>query len=556
MANGCELTVSMDLAQLSSITDVQQLHEIVTAQLAVIAQRDACLAQADVRLAQRDQTIVYKEAKIAKLTAEIMRLRRVQFAARSEKMDPEQRALFDEAMAADLAVVEAELEEAQHSDGETKPARPSRAIPKRRPLPAELPRIETRHEPESCDCSTCGATLVPIGEHVSERLDCEPLKFFVRRDVYPQYACRACETITAEPVAPAILDRSIAAPGLLAQVVIAKHVDHLPLYRQEAIYQRSGMEIGRTTLAEWCGMVGLRLQPLVDALRTELLQSAVLHADETPVAQLDPGAGKTKRAYLFAYRTAEANPIVVFDYAASRSGKHAAAFLGDWRGALMVDDFAGYKALFAQGVTELGCWAHARRKFVDLHQASGSPIANEAIQRIAALYRIESEARDLTLEERQRFRQQHARPRVDDLKHWLTRLRPQVLGAGGTLSAIDYTLKRWAALTRYLDDGGFAIDNNVIENAIRPIAIGRKNWLFAGSETAGRRAAAIMSLLATAKANGLDPHAWLTDVLTRLPTTRDRDVGGLLPNRTQYKPARPLPHLSQPRTRLVRQRRP
>jgi len=530
----------MDFATLNVITDAQQLREIVIGQIAMIAERDAQLterdariAQRDARIAQRDQTIIYKEAKIAKLTAEIMRLRRVQFAARSERMDPEQRALFDEAMAADLAAVEAELEEAQHSDGETRAAAAPRTLPTRRPLPPELPRIETRHEPESCDCGTCGAALVPIGEHVSEKLDCEPLKFFVRRDVYPQYACRACETITAEPVAPSVLDRGIAAPGLLAQVVIAKYVDHLPLYRQEAIHARSGVEIGRTTLAEWCGVVGLRLQPLVDALRAELLTAPVLHADETPVAQLDPGAGKTKRAYLFAYRTAaEANPIVVFAYAGNRSGKHAAAFLGDWKGALMVDDYSGYKALFPR-VTELGCWAHARRKFVDLHQASGSPIANEAIQRIAALYRIEAQARDLDPDERGRWRQQHAKPVIDDLKRWLDATRPQVLGASGTLTAIDYTLKRWAPLTRYLDDGRYPIDNNPIENAIRPIALGRKNWLFAGSETAGRRAAAIMSLLATAKANDHEPYAWLTDVLTRLPTTLDRDIGNFLPHRWQ-----------------------
>lgn len=524
----------MDVATLNSITDAQQLREIVAEKIAEIAGRDAFIAQQRALLDRRDQTIVYKEAKISKLTAEIMRLRRVQFAARSEKMDAEQRALFDEAMAADIAAVEAELEEAQHSDGEANAAKPARTPAQRRPLPPELPRIETRHEPESCDCGTCGAALVPIGEHVSEKLDCEPLKFFVRRDVYPQYACRACETIIAEPMAPSVLDRGIAAPGLLAQVVIAKHVDHLPLYRQEAIHARSGIEIGRNTLAEWVGVVGLRLQPLVDALRTELLQSPVLHADETPVAQLDPGAGQTKRAYLFAYRTAgEANPIVVFDYAANRSGKHASHFLGDWKGALMVDDYSGYKAMFATGVTELGCWAHARRKFVDLHKASGSPIAAEAIQRIAALYRIESAARDLDPDERRRWRQLHATPRIEDLKHWLTTLRPQVLGAGGTLSAIDYTLKRWAALTRYLDDGRFPIDNNPIENAIRPIALGRKNWLFAGSYTAGVRAAAIMSLLATAKANGHDPHAWLTDVLTHLPTTLDRDIGNLLPHRWQ-----------------------
>jgi transposase len=522
----------MDAARLAEITDVQQLRDLVIAQVAVIAERDARLAEGDAHIAQRDRTIVWKEAKIAKLTAEIARLRRVQFAVRSEKMAPEQRALFDEAMAADIAAVEAELEGAQHGDGDTRPAVAPRARPKRRPLPPELPRIETRHEPESCVCTGCGAALVHIGEHVSEKLDCEPLRFFVRKDVHPQYACRVCETVIAEPVAPSVLDRGIAAPGLLAQVVIAKYVDHLPLYRQEAIFARSGVVIGRNTLAEWCGVVGQRLQPLVDALRGELLAASVLHADETPVAQLDPGAGKTKRAYLFAYRSADAtSPIVVFDYAGNRSGKHAAAFLDGWRGALMVDDYGGYKALFAAGITELGCWAHARRKFFDLHAANKSTLAEEALRRIAALYGVEQMARELDAQARHAYRQQQAKPKLAEFKAWLDALRPKVLGASGTLTAIDYILRRWAALTRYLDDGRYPIDNNPIENAIRPIALGRKNWLFAGSETAGQRAAAIMSLLATAKANGHEPHAWLTDVLTRLPTTRDRDIDTLLPHR-------------------------
>lgn len=201
----------------------------------------------------------------------------------------------------------------------------------------------------------------------------QALEFFVRRDVHPQYACRACETITAVPVQPALMDRGIAAPGLLAQVLIAKYVDHAPLYRQEGIFARSGVAIPRSTLAEWVGVCGVRLQPLVDALRSELLASPVLHADETPVALLDPGAGKTQRAYLFAYATATGeSPIVVFDFCGSRSGKHAARFLADYRGALMVDDFVGYNALFTQGITELGCMAHARRKFFDLHQANQS----------------------------------------------------------------------------------------------------------------------------------------------------------------------------------------
>lgn len=520
----------MDAAQLSMITDAQQLRDLVLAKMAEIDARDVEHATI---LARRDDTIERKQSLIAQLTAEIRRLRRLQFAARSEKMPEAQRSLFDEAIAADLATLEDELEAAQsgESEGPSRMAPTPRAKPARRPLPADLPRIETRHEPAVCDCADCGAALVHIGDHVSEKLDCKPLEFFVRRDVYPQYACRTCLTVVAEPVAPAVLERGIAAPGLLAQVVVAKYVDHLPLYRQEAIHARSGVQIGRNTLAEWIGVVGVHLRPLVEALRRELRTAPVLHADETPVAMLDPGAGKTKRAYLFAYRTAAERPIVVFDFCTNRSGKHAAAFLGDWRGALMVDDFGGYKALFANGVTELGCLAHARRKFVDLHKASGSVIATEAIARIGALYGIESEAAGMSAEARHAHRQQHARPRLAELKQWLDGLRPKVLGASGTLAAIDYTLRRWAALTRYLDDDRFPIDNNPIENAIRPIALGRKNWLFAGSETAGRRAAAIMSLLATAKANGQDPHAWLTDVLTRLPTTLDRDIEGLLPHR-------------------------
>lgn len=511
----------MDLAQLNTITDVETLRALT---LKLIADRDA-------ELAQRDRVIVYKSAKIDQLTREIARLRRVQFAARTEKLNPEQRALFDEAISADIAAVEAELTalrspEAAQAHAERTPA-------KRRPLPPGLPRVETRHEPASCACADCGGALVLIGEHVSEKLDCKPLEFFVRKDVYPQYACRACATVVAEPVAPAIIDRGQAAPGLLAQVATAKYVDHLPLYRQQAIYARSGVELSRSTLAEWMGAIGVALAPLTVALRVELRTLPVLHADETPVAQLDPGAGQTRRAYLFAYRSATEAPIVVFDYCSNRSGRHAAAFLGDWRGALMVDDFAGYKALFAAGVTELGCWAHARRKFFDLHAANKSTIAAEALQRIAAVYGIEQAARGLDADARQAYRQQHAKPKLVEFKAWLDALRPTVLGASGTCSAIDYTLKRWAALTRYLDDGRYPIDNNPVENAIRPIALGRKNWLFAGSETAGQRAAAIMSLLATAKANGHDPHAWLSDVLKRLPTTLDRDIETLLPHHWQ-----------------------
>ena len=254
----------MDAATLATITDVEVLRALVVEQLDTIA----C----------RDRTIHARDLKIGQLTHELARLRRLQFAAKSERMDPGQRELFDEAMAADIAAAEAEL--AALRSPQAPAAQPARKSAVRRALPAELPRIQTIHAPASCDCATCGAALVKIGEHVSEKLDVEPLKFFVRRDVHPQYACRSCQSVVAEPVAPSILDRGIAAPGLLAQVVIHKYADHLPLYRQEAIFARSGIELSRTTLAEWIGVVGLRLQPLVDALKARLLTEPILHADD------------------------------------------------------------------------------------------------------------------------------------------------------------------------------------------------------------------------------------------------------------------------------------
>lgn len=545
----------MDFAQLSTITDADVLRDLLAEKLDEIAARDAVIAQREKHLvdseallasraaqiaahedqiarhtaliAKRDESIRNRDIHIDALTREIARLRRVQFAAKSERMDPEQRALFDETMAADLAAAESALEALREPPAEAKTEVP-RNRPKRRPLPPELPRVTTVHEPDCSGCPSCGGELVKIGEHVRERLACKPIEFFVRREVFPQYACRPCDNIQSQPVPAAILDRSQADPSLLAQVVIAKYTDHLPLYRQEAIYARSGVDLSRSTLAEWVGAVGVALQPLADALRRELLAHDVLHADETPVDQLDPGAGKTKRAYLFAYRSASA-PLIVFDYGASRSGQHVRDFLRDWRGRLMVDDYAGYKALFADGVTELACWAHARRKFVDLEKASGSEIAREAIRRIARLYRVEEEARELDPNARHAYRQQHAATHLADLHDWLREMHPKVIGSSGTAKAIGYSLKRWPALARYLDDGRHPIDNNPIENAIRPIALGRKNWLFAGSEPAGKRAAAIMSLIATAKACGHDPHTWMSDVLERLPTTLDRHIATLLP---------------------------
>ena len=397
-----------------------------------------------------------------------------------------------------------------------------------------MPRIEHRHEPQSCTCGDCGSDLIKIGEDVSEQLDVEPARFFVHRHIRPQYACRACQTMTAEPIPAAVIDGSLAAPGLLAWIATQKFLDHLPLYRIEQISGRYGVPIARSTLAEWVGRIGVALQPLADRLADLLRQRSILHADETPVPQLDPGNGKTKRAYLWAYRSndlAPDPPIIVFDYQPGRAGSHARDFLHGWRGSLMVDDYSGYKALFCTGIVELACLAHARRKFFDLHAANQSPIAAEALRRMAELYAIESEGKDHNIESRLQLRIRQAQPKLESLHAWLLHTRLTVAEGSGIAKAIDYSLKRWPALQRYAASGVLPIDNNPIENAIRPIAIGKKNWLFAGSERAGKRAAAIQSLLGTAKLNGLEPGAWLKQTLEKLPLWPNSRIDELLPLR-------------------------
>jgi len=397
-----------------------------------------------------------------------------------------------------------------------------------------LPRIEHRHEPESCTCGKCGADLVKIGEDISEQLDVEPAKFFVHRHIRPQYACRPCETVSAAPIPPAVIDGGMAAVGLYVWILISKYMDHLPLYRLEQIAARGQVILSRSTMAEWVGRLGVALQPLADRLAEVLRQGSVLHADETPVAQLDPGGGKTKRAYLWVYRSnvLETGPsIVVFDYQTSRSGKHVREFLSGWQGHLMVDDYSGYKAMFGDQVIELGCMTHARRKFFDLNAAQPNPIAQEALKRIAALYAVEAEGKHMTVEARTALRLEDAQPQLKSMQDWLLKTRMTVANGGGMAKAIDYSLRRWPALSRYALDGRLPIDNNPVENTIRPIALGKKNWLFTGSERAGQRAAAIQTLLGTAKLNGLDPAAWLRDTLEKLPTCLNSQIDSLLPLR-------------------------
>jgi transposase len=414
------------------------------------------------------------------------------------------------------------------------------------------PRIDI----QSCQCAACGGNLHPIGEEISEKLDLEPVRFFVRKIIRPKYACRACDTLVTPPMLPAIIERSIASPGLLAHVLVSKYADHLPLYRQSQMLARSSVTLSVSTLAGWVGACGFALQPLVDAMRLQLnpdfpladamiapsngssglKKSQVIHADETPVKMLDPGRGKTKTTYLFAYRRGDIGepPLFVFDFATSRSGAHAREFLSDYGEALVVDDYSGYKHLFAQTkMRELACWAHARRKFFDLHTANKSAIAADALRRIAAIYAIEEQAKNMTADARKAHRWQHAAPLIENLCNWLESIRPNISSGSATVNAIDYLLRRKIAFTRYLENGLYPIDNNPVENAIRPIAIGRKNWLFTGSANAGARAANIMSLIQTAKANGHDPLAYLRDVFERLPTQLNSKIDELLPHTWQ-----------------------
>lgn len=516
--------VNLDPALLNQVRQLVQQSEVGRQQLAAY---EAKLADREQRITERDAIIRVRDTTIQHLTLEIAYYRRIRFANKSESFSPEQRDLFQETWDTDMSATQVELEQL------VSPADPKkRRRAGRQPIPEHLPRIEHRHKPDSSSCAQCGRDLVKLGEDVSEQLDVEPARFFVHRHIRPQYACRHCDTIVAAPIPPAIIDGGMASAGLLSWVAISKFADHLPLYRLEQIAARQNVPLPRSTLADWVGRLGVALQPLADRLAHSLRQRTVLHADETPVAQLDPGKGKTKRAYLWAYRSNDLDtgpPIVVFDYQTSRSGQHARAFLNKWQGHLMVDDYAGYKALFGSSITELACLAHIRRKFFDLYAVNTSPIAADVLKRIGQVYAIEADSKKLTLSQRQTLRCQKAKPLLESLHAWLLATRHTTAPGSALAKAIDYSLKRWNALIRYADTGHLPIDNNPVENTIRPIALGKKNWMFVGSERAGVRAAAIQSLLGTAKLNGLDPQAWLKDTLEKLPAWPNSRIDELLP---------------------------
>jgi transposase len=503
---------------MNSATD---LNDLSPEQLRALA------AQLIEQVSESKRELHYRQTRIDQLTHEISVLKRLQFGKRSEQLNIEQASLLDETISADIAAIEIELDQLHSNPSRDK----QRQQPKRTQLPLQLPRRDVHHEPDSAVCQ-CGCERMRIGEDVSEKLDYTPGVFTVERHIRGKWACRNCETLIQAPVAPHVIDKGLPTAGLLAHVLVAKYGDHLPLYRQERIFERAGLAIAQSTLGAWVGVCGVRLQPLVDALREQILRQDVLHADETPVQMLSPSKGKTHRAYLWAWATTQYSPLkaVVYEFTESRAGEHARAFLGDWQGKLVCDDFKGYKAGFRQGVTEIGCAAHARRKFFDLHANHQSEIAGQALKYFATLYEIEDEAAALDPDSRRALRRARSRLVMDALHEWMSAQRRLVPEGSAIAKALDYSLNRWEALTRYLDDGHVPMCNNWVENQIRPWATGRKNWLFAGSLRAGERAAAIMSLLRSAQLNEHDPYVYLKDVLTRLPTHRAADIDVLLPH--------------------------
>ena len=508
--------------------NAQQLRELAGQLISKIVEQSK---QHAATIVAKDSDIQYRQAKIDKLTHELATLKRWKFGRSREQLGGIQTSWLDETLEADIAAIELELKElAPVAKTEAAP----RQQPKRAALPAGLPRVEIHHEPDSTTCE-CGCQLKRIGQDVSEKLDYTPGVFTVEEHIRGKWVCQDCETLVQAPVPAQIIDKGIPTAGLLAQVLVAKFSDHLPLYRQERIFGRAGVEIPRSTLAQWVGICGVRLQPLVDALKSEILTYSVLHADETPVPMLKPGTGKTHKAYLWAYAPTAFEDLkaVIYDFCETRAGEHARTFLGEWKGSLVCDDYAGYKAGFVSGILEAGCMAHSRRKFFDLHVSSKSQIAGQACAYISQLYDIEREIKMLGADERLKIRQASSKPLAIKFHEWMLLQRQQITDGTATAKALDYSLKRWTALTRFLDDGRIPIDNNWIENQIRPIAIGRNNWMFAGSLRAGQRAAAVMSLIQSAKLNGHDPYAYIKDVLTRLPTQKNSQIEELLPHRWQ-----------------------
>src|SRR5690242_10506312 len=519
---------------------LQQMTEVITRQDASLvslqAEYDTALAERDTLRTEHDAA----QAEIEKLRLLIRQLQRGRFGRRSERLDPDQLQLGLEDLEQTVAAAEAAQEELAAKNSTPRTPRVRRR--NLGALPTHLPRIEVLVDVEDKSGPCCGGALHAIGEDTSEMLDLVPAQLRVKAIRRPRYARRTCKEAVAQAPAPERpIAGGIATWALLAHVLVAKYADFPPLYRQAAIFARQGVELDRSTLCDWVGRACWWLEPLWRLLHRHVMASTRIFADDTRLPVLDPGRGRTKTGCLWGYAIDDrpwqgsTPPAVVYLYAEDRKGEHPAAHLAEFRGILQVDGYSGFKGLLTgrppDRIKLAFCWAHCRRGFYEIHQSTGSPLAAEALRRIGELYKVDAEIRGRPAEERRAVRQERSKPIVDALHTWLTAQLGRVSGKSGLAEAIRYALRHWQGLVLFLEDGRLELDTNVIERAIRPIASGRKNALFAGSDGGARHWAIVASLVATAKLNGVEPLAWLTDVLERVVSgrTKAHELARLLP---------------------------
>jgi len=484
------------------------------------------IASLSSELTNRDAELKSRDILIEKLKHQLAGLRRHQFGVRSESLDQLELTLEEEEIA---QAAEAPVQP------DTAPPTDQKRKPKRRPLPDHLLRNKIVLAAGEA-CVSCGGRLKRLGDDVTEELEYVPGRFIVNRIVRPRMACAGCERFHQAPLPSRPIERGRPGPGLLAHVLVNKYADHLPLYRQSRIFEREGIDLDRSTLAGWVGQSTALLEPLADAIGRHVLQGQAIFADDTPVKLLSPGAGKTKTARLWVYARDErpwdskAPPAAWYRFSTDRKAARTKDHLKNYEGWMHADGYAGFEELYRSGrVKEVACMAHVRRKFVDVHKSQGSATAEAAIKRIADLYAIEKEVRGQPPDERARIRQIKARPLFDALEAWLPAQLSRISGKTPLAGAIRYAITRLKRLRPYLDHGFLELDNNAAERAIRSIALGRKNWLFAGSQRGGKSAAIAYTLIETAKLNGVDPLAWLTDTLDRIADHKINKIDELLP---------------------------
>ena len=490
--------------------DIEALRALV---MATFVERDAAVSERDTLLAQNDR-----------LRHLLLKLTRMHFGARSERLPEEQLQLGLEALEQAIAKGDAEAEK---QDPELRKDNAAKRRASRGALPAHLPRIEVTLAPEDAACPCCQAAMTVIGEDTSERLDVIPAQYRVIVTKRPKLACRTCAGTVVQAPAPArLIEGGIPTEALVAHVLVARYADHLPLYRQAQMMARQGVILERSTLSFWMGYAAAEVAPVVARLREIMLASTRIFADETVVPVLDPGRGRTKQGYFWAIACDDRPwggsqpPAVVYRYAPGRGHSHADTLLGGYRGILQCDGYAAYKKFGGSKsadppVTLAFCWAHVRRGFYDLAKTK-APIATEALKRIAALYQIEADIRGKSADERRTVRQAESKPLVADLRIWFEAQIAKLPARGPTAEAIRYALNHWDGLTRFLEDGRIELDNNSVERAMRPVCLSRKNSLFAGSDEGGENWACLASLIETCKLNRVNPQAYFTDLLTRL----------------------------------------